>query len=695
VENEEQMKQEPGALNMALLLSPRPRVPASPRRTPTWPAFSRRAVFCVLLVFFVGLAVRAGEDTYAVSPAEREAFELLQKEGHPVKAREVAEAVLKADKRSFVAYYVIGAVYSRVEGSLPKAYYYLSKAKELIEGTWGETIPPSGPWLWHARTIEELIDVTAEMDRYEQELGLLALHDRLYSPPLTANWGWPLMKLGRMGEAREKVGEALKSDKPAAITHALNTLGAIENEADHPEASYEVYMRLVDLVRKDGWDMHTVYLRNAGVAALTLLKYEEGERLLLESTKQFDYGTYSNPWRSLATLYILEGRIPEAVTAVREMQVWSFRNMPSLQQQSWAERHYMTAALLLECGYSEEAVGLLRRVLNRPDRRGGTSLHADQSESGLLVFTWHALQVHREILAEEASWSRFRDGIKLRLTSLAEGYEAWTAARRAAALIVSNGRLSASIRPLAPDSIDVMDWARVNLNDVLGAGVVGAEIARLLARTGSEPEREAPFLLLSQGYGELLKGDAARARVILAKASQDLPPAEVLQRAQAEALLGKACEESGDTAGAVAHYGFAMEKAPGVLRAFGLALPCSITAASDPASTKAASLLRGSPRLSERGRGFSVHIAPAGAVLEGALLAPDGSVLCEVRSPLGQDPETAARLFCREFHRRAFAPKVDLAQTDITSLEGSNLTGDSVRGQIKDLFSPDTQPEPR
>jgi tetratricopeptide (TPR) repeat protein len=658
-------------------------------------AASRGPLVWAVLLLLLALSARAAENTFPVTAAEQSAYDLLQKEGKPVKARELAETILKANRDSFVAYFVIGAVYARVEGSLPKAYYDLSKARDLIEGRWGDTIPPDGPWLWHARVLEELIEVTAEMDRYEQELTLLALHDRLYTPPLTASWGWPLMKLGRMSEARAKVAEALKSDKPSVITHALNTLGAIENEVDRPEASYEVYTRLVELVKKGRWDMHTVYLRNAGVAALTLLRFEEGERLLLESTKHFDYGTYSNPWRSLATLYILEGRIPEAVTAVREMQVWSFRNMPSLQQQSWADRHYVTAALLLECGYTEEAVGLLRRVLNRPDRRGGTSLHADQSEAGLLVFYWHALQVHRETLLEEASWSGLKDAAGLRLRALADRFGAWTSARRAASLIVGHGRLAASLRPLAPDSIDVMDWARMDLNVALGPGVVGEEIGRLLKRTDAVGKREAPYLKLSLGRSELMRGNAARAKRLLTEACEELPPAEVLQRAQAEALLGLACEETGDSAAAVPHYQLAMERAPGVFRALALTLPCTVGSAADAASREAAKRLARSPRLNAGGRGFTVRIAPSGALLQGSLLAPDGTVLCQVSAPLGRDPDTAAKLFCREFHRRAFAPKVDLAQTDITSLEGSNLTGDSVRDQVRDLFFPATQPQPK
>lgn len=99
-----------------------------------------------------------------------------------------------------------------------------------------------------------------------------------------------------------------------------------------------------------------------------------------------------------------------------------------------------------------------------------------------------------------------------------------------------------------------------------------------------------------------------------------------------------------------------------------------------------------SPRFRNSGQGFSVSVASSGNLVLGTLVGPDGSVLCQVRTPLGQDPTVAARLFCQEFHRKAFAPKVDLTQTDVTSLDGSNLTGDGVRDQIRNLFSPSGKP---
>ena len=410
------------------------------------------------------------QDKYPVTRVESAAYDLLQNEVRPVKAREEAEAILRLAPDSFIAYYIIGAVYARVEGSLPRAYYYLKKAQGLIEKRWGEDVPENGPWLWQNRIIRELITVTAEMDRYEEQLSLLGSHDRMFTPPLTASWGWPLMKLGRMDEARAKIDEALKSEEPDVIMMATNTLGAVESEMDHPEQAYEILTRLVEMVRQKNWSMDTVFLGNAGEAALSLMRFEDAERLLIDATQHFNYGTYANPWRLLAMLFVREGRIPEAVTAVRALNAWSYRNQPSQMQQSWAMRHFVTAGVLLECGYTAEALDILRRARNRPDRRGGTSGQSDQSEAGFLMLYRQALMEHREQLAEEGSWRPLRERPRIWMQSIVEGLEGWVAGRQAAALIMQHKRLGWAVRITAPDFIDILEWTRIRWNEVLGPG---------------------------------------------------------------------------------------------------------------------------------------------------------------------------------------------------------------------------------
>jgi tetratricopeptide (TPR) repeat protein len=635
-----------------------------------------------------GILCRA-QDKYPITIDEKNAFEFLQKGGRPIQAREAAESILKKNPSSFVSYYILGDVYQREEGNLPKAYYFLKKAQQLIESHWGQDIRANGPWLWHARALEDLIDVTGQMDRYEEQLALLDLRDRFYSPKLTWRWGWPLMKLGRMAEARKKMREAATSSKPETILTALNTLGAIESEMDHPENAYQIFNRLREMTAAKKVPKDPAVYNNAALAAAMLLKFDEAERLLIEATGGFYYGTYSNPYAQLAMIYLREQRMPEAVGAVRKMLQWSRSNRPALEQQSWAERNGLAAAVLLECGYTDEALRMLRLARHRPDRHGGTSVHQDQSEAGFLLLFRHAIKVHREKLAEEASFSPPGRRPRLWLQSIAEGLEMWSAGRRAVALIMHNDRLAWSIRTTAPDFIVILELCRIDLNEVLGPGVAGGEAARFLRRSDSVSLREKPYLELLTGYGELLSGNWDRARRLLENAAKSMPAAEVYGHAQADALLGRNLEEAGLLSQAMIHYGQAMEKAPGVLRALSLSLPCNITASADAGSQKAAELLASSPRFRKAGNGFDLRLRSSGSMLRASLLEPDGTVLSEAAVPQSNDSAESARRLCREFHRKVFSPKVDLSQTDIASLNGSNLTGDQVRNSIKDVFLPE------
>jgi len=640
-----------------------------------------RQFLCLLILISFAAAALDGQDKeYPVAKPEQEAFSLLG-EGRFVKARETAQSILSLSPDSFVALLVMGTVYE-VEGSLPRAHYYFEKARGAIERRWGRRIPDSGPWRWHYRVLWGLIRITGEMDRREEQLGILKLHDELYQPAATASYGWPLMKLGRVGEGRRMMESVLKTGTPEARLDALNTLGAMAHEQDDLQKAYGVFRRLVDEARSGKEPIRVAFLRNLAATAIGLQKYEEGERLLLEAAGSFETGTFSNPWRDLTRLYISQGRIPEALSAVREMQSWSHRNLPGLDQQSWAERQSLCAALLDACGLADEAVNLMLRVMNRPDRRGGTSIHTDQSEAGNLVFYRHLLKVRREQLAEEMSWCSWKEWFAKGLGRMADSVEIWTSGSRAAALTVANGRLAGSVRFAAPDSIDVLDWVRPELNEILGAGVVGAEAEKFLRYPGGKYAAEKPPLLLMLGESQLRRGLAGQARRTLESCAAALPRPEVLLRARAEALLARACERQGDPGAALNHYQQAMQRDPGIIRSLGLALPARIRSGGGEVADIAASMLRESPRFRTADAGFVISVAGP----EIRLSAPDGAVLCSVRMAAQKDARETARRLCAEFHRKAFAAKVDLAQTDIASIEGSNLTGDSIRDKIQDLF---------
>jgi tetratricopeptide (TPR) repeat protein len=641
------------------------------------------------------VALELGLTTGVVLAEETKAFPIAANEqlvvdlvdvGHYVKAREVAAQVLAGNPDSFVALWGMAEVYREGEGNLPKARYFAKRAQHVLERRWGTRIAATGPWRWHARVLRQLISISRELDRQTEAVEMLQYRNELYNPELYLEYGWPLMKLGRFDEAREKVSHALASEDPDVRTGALNTLGAMEDELDHPEESYRIFMTLLQEVHDKKLEMDPTYLRNAGEAAWGLGKLDEAEKLLLEATRHFDSGTYSNPWEDLATHYLGEARFPEALSAVKSMHSWLHSCQPAMEQQRWAGTVAVTAALLQEVGYGDEAVVLLRQALARPDRRAGTSVHTDQTEAGHLVQFYDAVSLELQVLAERRSSSGPLDTLALWADSLRLGFERMAARRRAAALIVDHGRIAASLRPTAPDSIDVPDWVRPALNEVLGPGVVATVAERLLVRTTPTGQRERPYIELTLGESLLERGSTGAASRMLADAAASLPRAEVLLRARCAALQGLAAGRSGDRAAEVRHYQEAYARHPAVLRALGVALPTRIASSGGRAAELAASALAGSPRFSRSSYGFALHVTETATGLSATLAGPDGAILREVGVKREQDPKTTARSLCDAVHRQAFAPELDLSQTDIASIEGSTLSGDSMREQLKDLL---------
>lgn len=646
----------------------------------------RHALLLTLAVLLALPATGQEQTEYAITPEEEAAYALIQSPPQFVKAREAAEEILEKHPDSFVALHVLAFVHEWGEANLPRAYFHASRARAILERRWGLDIPTDGPWRWHARVLRQLVSITRQMDREREALELLALRDRYYDPDLTVEYGWPLMKLGRMAEARAKMAEALQSKDADDRLTALNTWGAIEDEAGNAEESYRIFTRLVEEVRASKLPMEVTYLRNLGEAAEELGRFDEAERHFREAVRYFDGETYSNPWEDLSILYMRQGRYPEALSGVREMHAWAHANPPYLDQQSWADRQSITAALLAEAGFVAEGLDLARRVAHRPDRRGGTSVHRDQSEAGQLVLLWTLAGLEQERLAEEASWAPAWGVPGLTARRLALAHERWLAGRRAASLAVTANRLGPSLRFFAPGGVDVLPWLTPGLVSLVGAGVAEAEAARLLRRTDAAGVRERPYLLLLVGECQLSRGSLAEARLTLEEALSTLPRSELMLQARAWALLGAAASRQGRLAAAAGAFQQALQRHPGVLRALGLALPVRLSAASDTASRAAARALASSPRFDDRGGGLSLEVGATGSRNRATLLGRDGTVLAEALVPTQADPRATARALCEELHRRAFALPLDLSQTDVTSLQGGTLSGNTLRRQLSDIL---------
>gem|GEM_PF-5103180 len=328
--------------------------------------------------------------------------------------------------------------------------------------------------------------------------------------------------------------------------------------------------------------------------------------------------------------------------------------------------------------------------MERPDRHATGSARDGQREAGTQLFHYQVLQ---DALARDdeafsyAPW-KSRPGILLRKAR--HTLEAALALRRTGSLLMENReRLGHTLRVLAPQSIVDVPGGELYLARIVGPGVAEGEIRSLLARKGPAAVRERGFLMFALGAARMERGDARGALEALAAADPLLPAEYAVFRTQLLALKARAQTARGDYAGALESLVGVMERDGGEIRRMGLRLPCRIEASPGALADQAARLLGSSPRLAPGTGGFRVVVEQAATGgLVGGLDGPRGAVLSRFHVPPGKDADATVREFCRQFHRRAFGPKIDLSQQQIRSLEGSTLSSQGAEEHLKGIMGP-------
>jgi tetratricopeptide (TPR) repeat protein len=613
---------------------------------------------------------------------ERLAYLAIQNREY-VRARELAETLLKQSPESPAAHCVLGMVLHRSEGSLPRALFHLEKSRTLFEASYGRIAFDPAPWMWHLLAIDEASHVNGAMGNDARKLELLAEVNELYGPLMAstrggfqevriAERGWPLMRLHRYGEAREAVDQALKLDRVRALEQhvtALNALCAIEGEQQHRTETYVECLRSAELDRDEGLGDPVAYT-NAAIGAQAVLKMDEAERLMLEGTHHFAHAVVSNPWLDLMVLYVAQGRVPEALDAMRRMQEWRNRQPPYMDEQNRAQTEVAAAQFLIVAGRPFDALHITRRSLEQPDRTGYTSSDTEQWQSAAALVHNVACRTAAQLKLEEASWLPLWDGLLARLEAWSLQLQAWSSGRRAAAALAGRRILVSTVRPYLPGGVEMAEWIQLELPSLLGPGVLDAVVREA---------RRVEDLDGAQGYFSAFDAEIARlsgsAQETLEKserALRELPESEVLLAARVAAIGAEAAWRTGDRARAEALFARTLQVDPGALRRLDVRLPVRITAGGSAAEQKAAQALRRSPRLGEGGR-FAIAVTSSGSELGACLSGPQGEVLgcARVTPRAGESDDLVAGRLSGEFHAEVFAPRIDLTQADIRSLDGS------------------------
>jgi len=647
----------------------------------------------------------AAEASAWMAPREREAVAMLDK-GQPVTARRLTEQVLAADPDSIAGHYVLGRVLHEAEGALARAIYHQGRARELYE----RRFPASGrpdrtPWRFHRDLLLSISSLAGEMEEHEYQLEMLEYHDALYRPARPGEHAWPLMKLGRLDEARAAAEKARALKDPGQRSLGLNVLCAIERSghdraaarnactaAFQNAAQVDTQLPEVDAQHQSSLAVHAY---NAALAARAAFAPDEAEKAALAGTRRLAF-TPANPWRFLVALYIDQGRGGDAANALREMQRWRTRQPPQLRDQDRAETDAEVATVLLLAGRTEPALRLIDRAIDFPDRRGLASTEAWQAQAANVLLRAAIARAHREIL-EEAETVGAGTGL---LDSTGRRARDWVDGEMVRGLLVGDDdRLVDTLRLFGERGITpVPVWLLGDLVDMVGPGTMA--VALRMVREREEAPELSPYWQAIEAEVHLARGRDGEALDLAGKALAALPQTEALLRARAAAIGAVAAHELGDARRELELLGAAYQLDPSSIRRLGLSLPVTLRG-SGPGAAEVVSMLEESPRLRAGEPGFAIDVAAAPDSIRVCLRSPEGNELRCVPEepgpppppPPGPDgkpgkaePVTPERAV-EEFHKHGFAMPLGLSGADMSSLDGSTTAAEqAVRDQVDKLL---------
>lgn len=654
---------------------------------------TRRAIVitCLAAITAAGV-VRAQEDVLGdvpvflpagmeAAPDEGAAWTEAQA-GRFIKARELADGALRRDSSSYVAHFVLGFVYHYGEANAPRALFHTERALALYQAKWGREPEPLAPWRWHAKIIQELAAVHGELEHYEEQLRFMALYNESYRPHLMAEMAWPLMKLRRFDAARQAARAAQATGEPRQLEIALNALCAIEFEAGDDRASYDACRAAMELHGGSPERQSAVDFTNFAEAARSVFRLDEAERVgLLAARAQTSW--YGNPHVELAELYIREGRFIEALASLREVPRYRARRPPHVQESDRNESRRALAEFFLVVGRAEDAMRITEQAVLAPDRRGHNSRDPRQDEAIAALLDRRARLMHADALMVEVLGAPFYERIWAWVSACKLRFDAWSSGRRAARALADDARLVGTFMIGTSRSAVLPPWLAGELVQVLGPGIAAEALTR--ARAEDRRAGASPYYDAFEAEAAHRSDDFGSARALSLRALEGLAPAETLLRARMHAIAADSARVLGDLPRAVESYDQAFQTDPGVFVRMELEVPARISTRGGTIGRATGELIASSPRFVSEDVGLRIEIEDSVQRGQACLIGASGSILAcaeEERRSAESDDDFARRL-SSSFHRAAFAPRIDLSQTDANGLDGANVVS---RDPLRTLF---------
>lgn len=600
---------------------------------------------------------------------EKAALQSLESGKH-IRARELAEKVLKTRPDSFLATWTLAKVFHIEEGRHPRARFLMDQALKLLLDKFGARPTHEGAIWWHKEILEQKSELLGEMEDREGQLAVLDEHDLLYSPKLTRNRVWPLMKLGRFNEAIESAMTLVRKTDLLERISGYNGLMAVEDERRDRLASIKWGKEGIEATQDRSCILH----HNTSQAALTLFRFDEAEEHARKAIRAEFKDCPSSSYYHLTNIYLAQAEFNRSISAFKKLM--RARIEPRYRAMFDKDNKGLLVEILLALGKNEEALKLVRQVYEQPDRPGMTSVSLDDLMFASGVLFWIGLDQQNRASEERESVMGFFDGLEENYKRKSSELKQWEVQRKVLQLSPVKDILVTNMRPFLRG---VRPWYAGMLGRIVGPGLARAAL--------NEAERlDTPQLgELGKGYFLAVSGElhfhAGEFELAIADGEKALPQLQkenALLRLRTMAYLAGAYQRSGQGTSprAVALFREVLHRFPTALRQLDIRIPATVTHDADPFATKVAEALTESRRIDFVDNApFRVHVAGTVKGTKICISATDGFRLgCGERTferGTGSDEDLIKAI--DTFHDKAFSPMVELTSSDINSLDGSTV----------------------
>ena len=394
------------------------------------------------------------------SPPEREAIQSVAK-GKYVKARELAEKILQDQPESIPALLALAEVYHKGEAHLPRALFHVRQVRKLLHRR-GLANPDDGDSReWYLRALELEYHILRDLDQAENQLRVVQLIEQLYEP-LPWLKVWPLFKCKRLDEAEEALQQCEKTGRWRL--HSLNSRCALEEQRGRRVPTYEAGLLMTKAIPGSA-----VLWSNLGGAAQYAFLQEEAKSAYLKAVK-LPVDFHGTAYRSLALLYLQQGRFPAALDALKKGQKQRAQRKAHTLQQDQTKMDRTIGLLLLALGKSEQAARFTQRAILKPDRTGSTT--DDETAlaltNGLVYWTVLCSQLEegRENHAAKSGLKQFDPSA----AQQALEFQIWTHRQKLLKILQDPKRLNV-LRPYMPGQSEAETWLLGGLLQILPSGV--------------------------------------------------------------------------------------------------------------------------------------------------------------------------------------------------------------------------------